>query len=269
MDVQATKIVSFDPTDITLQLYRESRRGAADFQTEPNCVPQHLRIHQITADHQRIALPAPVEQTKPLAQSLLERMAIRFYPPTPLSAAQLGTILKAAILGDQQDWPHEEEAGVGLQLMAVAWRVEGIEPAVYSYDPKSHELAYVGPAPDPKEATSLALQAEFAAAPVLIFVTGNLAAACERYGSWGHRQLLLRAGAAGLRLWLASIGVGLAGTVFAGFLPRAAHRFAGVDGYLQASLLAYSVGNLPYQATSGGSANSLSQQGKEKLKPNS
>src|SRR4029450_9966494 len=122
---------------------------------------------------------------------------------------------------------------------------------------------------DPKAATSLALQAEFAGAPVLIFVTGNLAAACERYGSWGHRQLLLRAGAAGQRLWLASIGVGLAGTVFAGFLPRAANRFAGVDGYLQASLLAYSVGNLPYPATSGSTDKGLYQQRKEELKPHS
>ncbi|HYE73791.1 MAG TPA: hypothetical protein VEF04_10680, partial [Blastocatellia bacterium] len=75
--------------------------------------------------------------------------------------------------------------------------------------------------------------------------TGNLAAACARYGSWGHRQLLLRTGAAGQRLWLSSIGVGLAGTVFAGFLPRAANRFAGLDGYLQASLLAFAVGNYP------------------------
>ena len=268
MNVQATNTVSFDPTDIMLRLYRESRRGAADFQKAPNRVPDHLRIHQVNGEHQRIALPEPIEETKTLSLSLLERTAIRFYAPTPLTAAQLGTILKAAILGDQQDWPHEEDAGVGLQLLTVAWRVEGIEPAVYSYHPQSHELAYVGPAPDPKEATSLALQAEFASAPVLIFVTGNLAAACERYGSWGHRQLLLRAGAAGQRLWLASIGVGLAGTVFAGFLPRAAHRFAGVDGYLQASLLAYSVGNLSYPAMSGGTLNGSTHERKEGFKPN-
>ena len=269
MDVQATNTVSFDPTDLMLQLYRDSRRGASAFRTAPKGVPEHLQVHQMNAGHQRIALPTPIEQTKTLVQSLLERTAIRFYAPTPLSAAQLGSILKAASLGDQQDWPHEEEAGVGLQLLAVAWRVEGIEPAVYSYHPQSHELAYVGPAPDPGQATSLALQAEFASAPVLIFVTGNLAAACERYGSWGHRQLLLRAGAAGQRLWLASIGVGLAGTVFAGFLPRAAHRFAGVDGYLQASLLAYSVGHVPYPATSGGTDNGSSQERKEGFKPNS
>jgi hypothetical protein len=154
-------------------------------------------------------------------------------------------MLRVASEGDRQDWPHEEASGVGLQLMVVAWRVAELEPAIWRYEPAAHELVYVGPAPSSKEADTLTLQVEFTAAPALVFISGSLAAACARYGSWGHRQLLLRGGAAGQCLWLGAIGVGLVGTVFAGFLPRAANRFAGVDGYLQSSLLAFAVGRLP------------------------
>jgi len=241
----AASCESFDPMDVMIRLYRESRRRAADLSAAPGAAADNLRARADAARGNWVALPPPLEQSQALSRSLHDRTAIRFYDPAPVGAAQLGTILRAASAGDRQDWGGEDEAGVGLQFLVVAWRVAGVEPAVYRYQPHDHTLDRLGPAPDQQEATSLALQTEFAGAPVIVFMTGNLAAACTRHGGWGHRQLLLRAGAAGQRLWLASLGVGLVGTVFAGFLPRAAHRFTGVDGNLEASLLAYSTGHFP------------------------
>jgi SagB-type dehydrogenase family enzyme len=243
--VEGASFESLETTEITARLYRESRRRAADLKVAANEVPDFLRPQTTLATSRYVALPPPLAESYPLQQSLLARGAVRVYDPAPFSLAQLGTILHTAVAGDRQNWPQEEAAGVGLQLKVVAWRVEGVEPAIWQYEPERHELAYIGPAPAAHEADSLTLQHEFTAAPVIIFITGNLAAACARYGSWGHRQLLFRAGAAGQRLWFGAIGVGLAGTVFAGFLPRAANRFARVDGYLEASLLAFAVGRPP------------------------
>jgi nitroreductase len=241
-----------DVNEVMTRLYRESRRGAADLQATPRETPARFRPRPGPAASRRVALPPPPAESRPLQEALLARGAVRVYDEAPIGLAQLGAILRVASEGDRQDWPREEEAGVGLQLLVVAWRVEELEPAVWRYEPATHELSYVGPAPGREDASSLTLQVEFSAAPALVFVSGGLAAACARYGSWGHRQLLLRGGAAGQRLWLGAIGVGLVGTVFAGFLPRAANRFANVDGYRQAGLIAFAVGRLPRFVTGAG-----------------
>lgn len=234
-----------EAADVTFQVYRESRRTAAELDAAPHEVPALLRAQPSTG--RRVALPSVLTESYPLQQAMRARAAIRFYDAAPITLAQLGTIFHTTMAGDRQNWPQEEAAGVGLQLKVVAWRVADLEPAIWQYEPDTHELSYVGRAPAAaEEAETLALQHEFSAAPIIVFITGNLAAACTRYGSWGHRQMLLRAGAAGQRLWMSAIGVGLAGTVFAGFLPRAAQRFAGVDGYLQASLLAFAAGRPPW-----------------------
>lgn len=243
-----TNITSLEPFVVMAQLHDQSRRNATDLHRAPLPVPAHLRP-VTTPDTQRIALPAPIVRSRPLQDSLRRRMAFRMYDDAPLTLTELGTIFHAAYAGDQQDWPQEAAAGVDIQLLAVAWRVDGLEPAVWRYEPNAHELSLIGRAPAENEADELTLQHEFTAAPVIIFITGNLAAACARYGEWGHRQMLLRGGAAGQRLWFASLGLGLVGSVFAGFLPRAAQRFAGIDGYLQASLLAFAVGRAPQFAT--------------------
>lgn len=234
--------LAIDAHDAMTRLYRESRRGALSQSPAPADVPSHLRLAHVDNGAIRIALPAPLAASHGLQRSLNARASVRTFGEGAIDLAQLATILRVAIDGDRIDWPGEAEAGVDLQLTVVAWRVDGLEPGVWRYEPGTHALARVGRAPRADEASALTLQLEFTTAPALIFITGSLAAACARHGSWGHRQLLLRGGAAGERLWIAALGIGLTGSVFAGFLPRAAREFAGIDGYLQASLLAFAVG---------------------------
>ena len=235
-----------DSVNSMIKLYQESRMSLSDLHSQPRAIPSDLRA-SILSD-ERIILPPPLTESQPLYDSIVGRTSLRFYSEQTLSAEQVATMLYSASLGDRQDWPEEIEAGLDLRLLLVAWRVEGIAPAVYQYELEQHTLVAVGPAPDQKtEGTNIVLQTEFADAPVIVIITGNLAAASRRHGPWGHRQLLLRAGSAGHRLWFASLGVGLVGTVFAGFLPRAAQRIAGINGYTTASLLAYSTGYLHSQ----------------------
>lgn len=232
-----------EPVELMLKLYRESRRSAVELRNAPRAFTGGSAGSASPTGMHRILLPPPEAQSKPIDEALVERASIRHYAQRPITQRQLSSILKIAAEGDKQDWPGEEEAGAGIDFLVVAWRLEGVEPAVYRYEASTHTLARLGPVPDQKtEAVRMVLQVEFADAPVIVLTVGNLAAASELYGGWGHRQLLLRAGAAGQRMWMASIGVGLVGTVFAGFLNRAARSVAGVDGYRKAGLFAYSTG---------------------------
>jgi hypothetical protein len=243
MSVVQTQSTALDAHEAMTRLYRESRCGALQLSSLPLDVPAHLRVARLDDSRRRIALPAPITSSKGLQHSLDARTSVRTYDRRAIGVAELATMLRVAIEGDRIDWPGEAEAGVDLHLTVVAWRVDGLEPAVWRYEPRTRTLAHVGRAPHADEAASLTLQMEFTTAPALVFITGSLAAACARHGGWGHRQLLLRGGAAGERLWLAALGVGLAGSVFAGFLPRAADDFANIDGYLDANLLAFAVGH--------------------------
>jgi hypothetical protein len=179
----------------------------------------------------------------PLWNVLETRRAVRAYTKQSISARNLATMLKAATEGDAADWPGAEYAAK-IELLVVAWRVEGLAQGIYRYLPAAHSLAPVGPAPDQEAGgRDLVLQTEFADAAAIVLVTGELGAAVKQHGPWGHRNLLVRAGATGYRLWLASLAAGLSGTVFAGLLPRAAQRLAGLDGYRNAGLFAYAVGH--------------------------
>lgn len=218
---------SMDPWDIMTRLYDQSRRivGAVVGDVPPALLGDDGQPHDI-------ALPEPAmpSDVPSLHDALCSRSAIRFWEPTAVPIGHIATILDSA---------REDE----LSLNLVAWNVEGLAPAVYRYVPATHALRRIGVAPESMAAREeLVLQVEFAAAPFVVLVTGNLAAACAKHGGFGHRQLLMRAGAAGHRMWLASLQVGLVGTVFAGFIGNSARDLAQVDGYRKSSLLAFAAG---------------------------
>lgn len=205
------------------------------------CIPWH-RHAWVAPGAARITLPNVSSGSRPLADILQERRAVRAYHPRPIDQGSLGTLLRVAWEGDLKDWP-EERPYDALEFVVVAWRVERTPPAMYLYEPEKHTLAWLADAPDQyTQGDELVLQPEFAKASAIVLIIGALSAALERHGSWGHQNLLFRAGAAGQRMWLASLVAGLVGTVFAGFLPRATQRLIDVDGYHRAGLFAYAMG---------------------------
>lgn len=179
---------------------------------------------------------------RPLMDVLRSRKATRAYGDESISLDSVLTMLSVASEGDQSDWTAEHIAAP-LEYRLVAWNVRDLTPAIYAFDNENQTLNKVHEAPDrAADGSNLVLQPEFARAAAIVLITGALGSAIEEYGAWGHQNLLVRAGAAGHRLWLASLACGLVGTVFAGFLPRAAQQLAGVDGYRRAGLFAYATG---------------------------
>lgn len=188
-----------------------------------------------------LALPAPSPPTVDLETALRWRTAVRHYARSALALDDIAALVTAATDADRRGWPAEH-AAVPLDILVASWRVVGAPPALARYDARAHALVTLGELPVGEAAEDLVLQREFAHAPAVALVTGDLRTAIARRGAHGHRLLLLRAGAASHAMWLAALRRDLVGSIFAGLLPDALHRLGGVDGYTRAALLALAVG---------------------------
>lgn len=195
-------------------------------------------------DGPRTPLPTPEpEELRPWSDVLAERTSLRYFEDRPITAADLSSLLHAAVGSDREAYPAEVEAGLGLQLLAATRAVDGIAPALHVLVDDGQALQRIADLPQGDAAADLVLQREFADAALTVLVVGDLEAACARHGDHGHRSLLIRAGAAAHAVWLTAIARGLGGSVFAGALPGALRELAAVDGARRLQLFACAVGH--------------------------
>ena len=237
----ASLFANMDVQEVTTQLIAESR--ILEFEPLPRArpIPREL-LSERCPPSVAVRLPKPANNALSLGDVLANRRSIREFSQRPVDAGAVGTALCYARAADVADWSDEHRCRLALTYLVIARQIVGVEPGVYRYDDGIHGLCKVGSALSHEEMIDLIVQDEFANAPVLVWITGNLAAACARDGARGHRQLLVRAGAAGHRLWMAALGLGLSGAVVAGLVPGAARRVLGMDGYNVASLFAFAGG---------------------------
>lgn len=219
-------------------LYKESRQKSAQIGSNSshfNSVSHNTQDEKVT----NIPLPPRSYGGRQVEDVLLERTSVRRYTSHAISLVALSTMLACAQQGDENDWPLESNAGRPLTFFCLAWRIEGLASGIYIFEHKSHSLSRRKTALSGAETAQLFLEPQLATAPLMIWITGNLAAACAAHGGFGHRQLLLRAGAAGERFWMAALAMRLAGAVISGIIPGAGRQFLGLDGYTSASLLGF------------------------------
>jgi SagB-type dehydrogenase family enzyme len=237
------QFIGLDAEEITRMVYRDGRMSESDLTLGEYAVPEELLAQHGGQKGRIVSLPVERVGGRLLDEVLTGRHSVRTYTVDPVSLAQLSTILGYAHRWDATEWRSGERGEEALKFTVLANNVEGLEPGVYAYEPVSRELISLRGALSDKESMSLYAQSEFAEAPVTVWISANLAAACSRAGSFGHRRLLIRAGAAGHRLWMASLALGMAGCLVAGVIPGAARRRLGMDGYTNASLLAFTAGH--------------------------
>ncbi|HEX3683714.1 MAG TPA: SagB family peptide dehydrogenase [Bryobacteraceae bacterium] len=227
--------------EITRKLRHEARLRENDLYAAPGVIAREL-LDSGSEQFSISKLSKPLRAGLSVGNVLGKRRSLREYADEPIGAGQLETMLYYAHSGDAAEWQEEHECGLQLTYLTLVRRVSGLKPAVYRYDPVRHALAYRRPALSRDETIELLVQGEYADAPLLIWIAGNLAAACARHGAHGHRQLLVRAGAAGNRLWMAALGAGLKGSILAGLIPGAARKLLSLDGYKKATLFAFTAG---------------------------
>ncbi len=223
-------------------LMNENRLCERDLHSGPFEIPSEL---QSGPEKSRLILPLPTpDRLRSLAVGVLARRnSVRHFRNEAVSQAHIGPMLYHAYEGDLNDWPAEHAQLQPLTFLVLASRVEGFHRGVYEYVPNEHGLAFLRPAAQTEEMADLFVQPEFGYAPVVVWIAGNLAAACARHGPFGHRQLLVRAGAAANRLWMAALAMGLKGCIVAGLAPGVARLQLNLDGYRRASLIAFAGGH--------------------------
>lgn len=233
---------SRDPVALTTEVLRRSRTDS--WSPVAGAVAPVLAGAGLPAGLRRRPAPgAPVEEV------LRSRVSVRHFAADPVGQDDLEAVLAAGAEVDRACWPGEWAAGNGLALVAVAWRVDDLAPGAYLL---GDGLQRVGDVPTGPAARRTVLQPEYADSPALCLVFGNLAAALERHGDHGYRQLLVRGGAAAHTGWLTALGRGLVGGVFAGFLADAARSFTGRSDATARQLLALALGRPPDPSGRGG-----------------
>ncbi|NUR91563.1 MAG: hypothetical protein HOY71_46455 [Nonomuraea sp.] len=167
-----------------------------------------------------------------LLATLARRRSQRFFAPGSIPAGLLADVVDRGIAEDEAAWPGAQR----LQTDVVAFAVEGLEPAMYGY--ASRAYTPVAPLPPERELESLTLQAEFCRSAAIVAIAVDLSG----IDAHGYRMLLGRAGAAAYTMWLDAVALGLAGTVFAGFIPASVRRPLRADGTGRHHVFALAVG---------------------------
>jgi SagB-type dehydrogenase family enzyme len=167
-----------------------------------------------------IALPEPAHDSDTsVEEALLGRRSVRDYSGKAMTLAQLGQLLWAAQgITDPSGKRTAPSAGAlyPLEVYAVTGNVEGIEPGVYKYRPKNHELVKTLDGDIRKALSQAALDQEFVAqGAVDIVITAVYKRMTGKYGDRGIMYVHMEAGHAAENICLEVVALKL-GTVTVG-----------------------------------------------------
>jgi SagB-type dehydrogenase family enzyme len=148
----------------------------------------------------------------PIEQVILRRGSSRQFARTPISFAQLSTILNRATRGVPADFL--DPMGTQLNdLYLIVNAVEGLEAGAYVFDRHRMQLEHLNHGDFRAEAGHLGLDQQLPAdAAVDIFFMADLRVIFERFGNRGYRATQFEAGILGGKIYLAAYAQHLGAT---------------------------------------------------------
>jgi SagB-type dehydrogenase family enzyme len=203
-----------------------------------------------------VALPDPELGVTPFAELVAARRSERAFGPEGISLAELAGVLHAAY-GRTHQLLDAAASGIGpqfravpsggglypLEIVAFAWRVDGLEPGLYHFDPLRRvlEVVRVGDlAPELAAATVYPEPATRCA--VFLVVTAVFWRTRFKYGLRGYRFALLEAGHVVQNALLAATALELASVPLAGFFDARMDDLLGLDGVEESAVYAVAIG---------------------------
>ncbi len=148
----------------------------------------------------------------PIEQVILRRGSSRKFANTPITLAQLSTMLDRATRGVPADFL--DPPGTQLNtLYLIVHAVEGLPPGAYVFHRNSSQLECLKEGNFRAEAGYLGLEQELPAdAAVDLFFLADLRPILQRFGNRGYRAVQLEAGILGGKLYLAAYAQRLGAT---------------------------------------------------------
>jgi SagB-type dehydrogenase family enzyme len=267
--VRASSLVygSDDPAkDDPAEAFHEASKLYPSFvgrQTRGQLLERHLgaRVSTLRAAKRSrhlptVDLPEPDLPATPFSEVVAARRSEREFGTAPLALPQLGALLHAAYgtthtldLAAVDVGPPLRTVPSGgglfpLEVYALPWRVEGLGPGLYHFDPLRRLL---------ERLRDDDLRAQVAAAMVyddvatgcgvLLVVTAMFWRTRFKYALRGYRFALIESGHLVQNVLLAATALGLASVPLGGFFDRRLDELLGLDGVNESSLYAVAIGS--------------------------
>jgi SagB-type dehydrogenase family enzyme len=201
-------------------------------------------------------LPSPELPGTSFAEVVEARRSERDFAREPVALAELAGLLHAGY-GRTHQLLADEPVGIGPQLRAVPsggalfplelyvvpWRVEGLQPGLYHFDPLRRVLERLRVEDLTDGIAAAAIYPEpTTRCGALILVTGIFWRTRFKYGLRGYRFALLEAGHVAQNVLLAATAYRLAAVPLAGFYDARLEAVLGLDGVEESVLYAVAVG---------------------------
>jgi len=191
-----------------------------------------------------VELPAPLAIGERLDAVIARRRSTRSYGPSPISLAELATLLTASygVTGAVEDVEQPLRAVPSggalypLELYVAALRVDGLDTALYHYDPLRDVVERIRPLSASDLASLTPYDELLLPSAAVTFLTAVFWRSRFKYGARSYRFSLLEAGHAAQNHLLAATALGLASCPVGGFYDRKVDNLLGIDGVYEASL---------------------------------
>jgi SagB-type dehydrogenase family enzyme len=198
-----------------------------------------------------LPLPAPDLGRTTFMEAVAARRSHRTFRASPLTIGDLATLLYAGygvtgtVEGTTQHLRTAPSGGAlfPLELYAACHRVEGLDLALYHYDPLRHGLELVRPLGAPLAGELTPYGEVLAESAAVLAVTGMFWRSRFKYGDRAYRFTLIEAGHVAQNVLLAAAALRIAAVPVGGFYDRAVDAVLGIDGIYEASLYLVPVGH--------------------------
>lgn len=240
-----TKDVSFVSPRVAARFAERKRRAPAP----PAAIKRYT-------DRPRIDLPAPNDRDD-FSQVLQARRTWRRYSKTPVTIAELGTVL--ALSSGVQQWVEGADIAIPLktspsggarhatETYVVVRDVAGVKPSIYHYDAARHALTRIARAASIERMRAYVPgSGYFARASAMVFFTSVFARILWRYPyARAYRAALIECGHVCQTFLLAATRLGLAPFSVMALADSLIERDLGIDGISESVLYGAGVGRPP------------------------
>lgn len=217
--------------------------GGLDWATKPEAYKRYPSAPKIALS------PPQTKDGDPIWNVLRRRRSVRRYLDAPIQEAELSQLLWASqgITQMRQNYGFRTAPSAGalypVETYLVINAVEGVEPGVYHYGVKNHELEQLKAGDFRTEIARAALDQGMAAQANVVFVwTGVFGRSKWKYKQRAYRYVYLDAGHIAENLALAAVALGLGSCQIAALYDEEANELLDVDGVEESTIYMTTVG---------------------------
>lgn len=218
-------------------------RHKLDFASQPDLYKEYPQA-------QKIELPA-FEPARPMSldKSLRQRKSIRDFQDRPISKGQLAYLLWAStgIQRIEQGYEFRTAPSAGalypIETYVVANNVKSLEPGVYHYSIRAHQLEQLQQRDLRQQTAAAALGQGMCATASAVFIWTAIFERCKwKYGQRAYRYIYLDAGHIAENLALAAVSLNLGTCEIGALYDENVNAIIGIDGTEESTICMAALG---------------------------